>query len=258
MRKTTFWLFILAPVFAFAQVKTTGTLNLSANVKAKLDLDNDTSTATLTLSGPNDRWFALAFGSFTNGMANGTDLVYWNNVTLVDSKQTGQGNTPSNDGTNNWTVVSNTNNSPAAGQRTIVATRAFSTGDANDFTFTFSAANIDMAWARSSSASYNLSNHGNSNRGEALNQNFTTLGVEDLSLASSVVYPNPSQSWFAVKTKTALERINVYSQTGAFVKTVEVKALEATEVRVDGLSSGIYLLELVNASENAWKKLIVE
>lgn len=257
MRKTTFWLFILLPVLTFAQVKTTGTIDLSTNIKAKLDLDSATSTATLTLSGPNDRWFALAFGSFTNGMQAGNDVVYWNNTTLVDARQNGQ-NTPIVDATNNWTVVSNTNNSPVAGQRTIVATRAFSTGDSNDFTFSFSAANIDLAWARGSSASFSLSSHGNSNRGKALNQNFTTLGVEDLSLSASVVYPNPSQSWFAVKTKTALERINVYSQTGAFVKTVEVKALEATEVRVDGLSSGIYLLELVNAGEKAWKKLIVE
>jgi len=257
MKKITLLTLLVAPVLAFAQVKSTGTVNLSSNVKAKLDLDSATSTVTLTLSGPNDRWFAMQFGSFSGGMEAGSDLVYWNNVTLVDARHNGVGVTPSTDATNNWTVVSNTNNLPVAGQRTIVATRAFSTGDSNDYTFNFNDANIDLAWARSASASYSLAYHQGSNRGVFTNQ-AVTLGTEEFSLRASTVYPNPAKGWFSVKTNTAIERINVYSQTGAFVRSIDVKASGATEVRVDGLSSGIYLLELVNANDKAWKKLIVE
>ena len=117
-----------------AQQKSTGVVTLSTNMAATLTLDNGTSTATLSLTGPNDRWFALQFGSFTGGMAAGSDLVYWDNVTLVDARHVGIGSTPTTDATNNWTITSNLNNSPSAGLRTIVATRAFNTGDANDFT----------------------------------------------------------------------------------------------------------------------------
>ena len=128
-----------------AQQKSTGVVTLSTNMAATLTLDNGTSTATLSLTGPNDRWFALQFGSFTGGMAAGSDLVYWDNVTLVDARHVGIGSTPTTDATNNWTITSNLNNSPSAGLRTIVATRAFNTGDANDFTFNFSDTSIDFA-----------------------------------------------------------------------------------------------------------------
>lgn len=256
--KRTLLIALLAATAAFGQVKSTGTANLSSNVKAKLDLDSSNSTVTLTLTGPNDRWFALQFGTFEGGMEEGTDLVYWNNVTLVDARHNGVGVTPSTDATNNWTVVSNTNNSPVAGQRTIVATRPFSTGDANDFTFNFSASTIDLAWARSASTSYSLAYHQASNRGVALNQALTTLGVEEFSLRASKVYPNPANGRFTVQTNTALERINIYTQTGALVRSVEVNAAQGGEMEVSGLSTGIYLLELVNPSDKAWKKLIVE
>ena len=167
-----------------AQQKSTGVVTLSTNMVATLTLDNGTSTATLSLTGPNDRWFALQFGSFTGGMAAGSDLVYWDNVTLVDARHVGIGSTPTTDATNNWTITSNLNNSPSAGLRTIVATRAFNTGDANDFTFNFSDTSIDFAWARMSSATYGLAYHGGTNRDVSLDRTFT-LGTESFSLNDS-------------------------------------------------------------------------
>lgn len=260
MKKTTLFLMTLISLVGFAQTKSTGEVSLSTNVKATLELNNTTTTAKLTLVGPNDRWFALQFGSFANGqgMMTGTDVVYWNNVTLVDAVQQGQGEVPEAD-TNNWTLVSNTNNSPSTGLRTIVFTRPFSTGDGNnDYTFNYADSSIDFAWARRSNAGYTVNNHGGTNRGYAINAAFTVLGVEDFSLNASAVYPNPSNGNFTVKSKTTLDKINIYTQTGAFVKTVEVSA-GATEVEVnaEGLSQGVYLVELQNAAEKSWKKIII-
>ena len=264
MKKATILLLTLLTFAGFAQTKSTGEVSLSTNVKATLELNNTTTTAKLTLVGPNDRWFALQFGSFNGGpngggMALGQDVVYWNNTTLVDAVHQGEGETPEPD-TNNWTLVSNTNNSPSTGLRTIVFTRPFSTGDGtNDYTFNYANANIDFAWARKSgTGGYTLSSHGESNRGYSVNVPFTVLGVEDFSLNASAVYPNPSKGNFTVKSKTTLDRINIYSQAGSFVKTVEVSA-GATEVEVDaeGLSVGVYLVELQNASEKSWKKIII-
>jgi hypothetical protein len=130
MKKKITLLFIFVVTLVNAQQKSTGNITLGTNMIANLSLNNATSLATITLSGPNDRWFSMQFGSFTVGMEAGSDVVYWNGTTLVDAVQAGVGATPTNDGTNNWTLVSNTNNSPAAGQRTIVYTRPFNTGDA--------------------------------------------------------------------------------------------------------------------------------
>lgn len=241
-----------------AQQKTTGLVDLSTNVKATLTLNSSNSLVTLTLSGPNDRWFALQFGSFTGGMEAGSDLVYWNNVTLVDARHNGVGSTPSVDATNNWTVTSNTNNSPSTGMRTIVATRPFSTGDANDFTFVFANTTIDLAWARSSTAVYSLAYHQAANRGVFLDTPLTNLGAESFTLRDAQLYPNPSNGNFTIETKTNLNTINVYSHTGAFVKKIDVNSFDQNvSFEVKGLQTGVYLLELLNDSDKSWKKVIV-
>jgi len=160
----------LAALGVQAQSKTTGSVSLTTGMTAKLDLNNDTSTATLTLTGPQDRWIALQFGSFTGGMAPGTDLVYFNGTTLVDASQNGVGATPSIDAVNNWTVSSNT---VSGNTRTIVATRAF-TGGTGDYNFVYTNTEIDFVWARGASASFAIANHG-SNRGFALNKTFSCI-----------------------------------------------------------------------------------
>ena len=259
MKKITILIMSLCSVAVFAQQKTTGAIAASTNLTASLTLDNGTQQVLLTLTGPNDRWFALQFGSFNSGMQSGTDVVYWNGTTLVDAVHNGLGQEPSTDTVNNWVQISNTNNSPTNGVRTIVYTRAFSTGDSSDYTFNFADNNIDLAWAKMDSATFGLAYHGGSNRGRLLNTPLTTLGVEDFSLNAVQVFPNPSNGNFKVVTKTFLNKINVYAQTGALVKTIEVNSKEnENEVNIAGLPTGVYLLELQNETEKSWKKVIVE
>lgn len=257
MKITTILLSLLCTVL-FAQQKSTGVVNLSSNMSASLVLDNGTSTVVLTLTGPNDRWFALQFGSFTSGMQPGTDVVYWNNVTLVDARHQGQGIEPEVDASNDWQFISNTNNSPSVGQRTLVYSRLFNTGDVNDYTFNFSNTTIDLAWARMDSPTYSLSYHGASNRGLMLDVPLTTLGTRSFTLDDSKLYPNPSNGNLTIKTKTFLTNVNVYTLTGVFVKKITVEDnSENVELTMDGLQTGVYLLELQNDSEKSWKKIIV-
>ena len=261
MKKITLLFIALATFNGFAQQKSTGLVTLSSNTSAILLLDNSNATATLTLSGPNDRWFALQFGSFANGdgMQSGEDIVYFNGTILVDAKHGGVGVTPSTDATNNWTLVSNNNNVPSTGLRTIIYSRPLNSGDSNDYVFNFADTSIDFSWARSASASYSFANHGGANRGYAIDRPLTVLGLEDFSLNASSIFPNPSNGAFLIKTKTTLEKINVYSQTGSLVKTIQVNDIsENVEININGLQTGIYLLELVNATEKSWKKVIVE
>lgn len=258
MKKITLFLFTFLTTMSFAQQKTTGVLNFINDYTGVLLLDNDTSTATLTLSGPNDRWFAFQFGSFEGGMQEGADVVYWNNTTLVDARHNGIGVAPTADPTNNWVLVSNQNNVPMAGRRTIVFSRPFNTADSNDYTFNFADNIIDIAWAKSNSASFTLANHTPANRGVLVDTPLTTLGVEDFSLNASKVFPNPSKGDFTIQTKTFLNKVNIYTQTGAFVKSIEVEnGDENVDINIVGLQTGVYLLELVNDTQKSWKKVIV-
>lgn len=268
MKLKTTLLFTLLSLGVFAQQKSTGLITLSTNMSASFTLNNSTSTVILSLTGPNDRWFSLQFGSFTTptppatsgggGMGSGQDVVYWNNSTLVDAVHVGVGSAPTVDTVNNWTLISNTNNSPSTGLRTVVFSRPFNTGDANDYTFNYSNSDIDFAWARANSATFSVTAyHGGGNRGYVGNV-ATTLGVEKYSLDNAQVYPNPSKGDFTVKSEIYFSKVNVYTQTGAFVRTVEVENNEDNvEINISGLSTGVYLLEIVNDTQKSWKKVVV-
>lgn len=251
MKKITLFLFILSSTIASSQVKTTGQLTFVTGLSGELTLDNGTAIATLTLKGPSNRWIAFKLGSFTTAMSASPDGVYYNGTTVVD----GNGGQLTTDATQNWTLVSNV---VTGSTRTIVATRPFSTGDTNDFAINFTDNNIDVAAAFGpTDDSFDLEYHG-ANRAKFLNTPLSTLGVEDFSLRATQIYPNPSNGEFLVKAKTTLQKINIYSQTGAFIKSVEVKnETDTPEVNVKGLQTGIYLLELVNETEKSWKKIIV-
>lgn len=261
MKKITLFTFLIASFTSFSQQKSTGVVSLSSNMTVKLTLNNTTSKANLILTGPSDRWFAIQFGSFADGdgMASGEDMVYADGTTLIDAKMGGVGVTPSTDATQNWTVTSNTVN-PDSGIRTIVAERNFSTGDANDYTFNYGGATIDFVWARRSSAGYSLNNHGTSNRGYAIDTPITTaLDTPDFSLNTASVFPNPSNGTFNISTKLGLNKIAIYSQTGSFVKSIDVTS-EATNFNCDlsDLQKGIYFMELQNDTDKSWKKIIIE
>lgn len=254
MKKITFFLFALFSFKGISQSKSTGVINLTSNMTANFTLNNTTSRATLVLTGPSDRWFALGLGVSSGfSMESGDVIVY--STSLTDRNFIGL-STPATDASQDWTTVSD---NVVSGVRTLILERALSSSDSNDIQLPYATTNsINLAWARSGSASTSLANHGSSNRGFA-SGTFTTLGAEDFSLHSSVLFPNPSNGEFSISTKTILNKVNIYSQTGALVKTIEVmNNSNQAEVKVNGLTSGIYFIELLNHSEKSWKKIIVE
>ncbi|WP_165932678.1 T9SS type A sorting domain-containing protein [Flavobacterium cellulosilyticum] len=224
-----------------------------------LTLDNTKLKATMVLTGPSDRWFALQFGTFVvgDGMALGKDFVYADGTTLIDGNMVDVGVTPNTDAIQNWAITSNTITS---GIRTIIAQRDLSTGDTNDYTFNYTNSTIDFAWARRGNAGYTLNNHGGGNRGYVVSVPLTTtLGIEDFSLKASSIYPNPSNGSFSVEKKSGIDKINVYSQTGSLIKTIEMSdKSNKVEVTLESLQKGIYLIELQNGTEKTWKKIIIE
>jgi Secretion system C-terminal sorting domain len=257
--KKTISLFLMLNFFlGFSQSKSTNPMNFAPGLSAELVLNNTNTTATLTLTGPSNRWIAFKLGSFTTAMSSAPDGVFYDGTNLVDGNG-GQLNADAGGAAaNNWTVISNTLNSPTLGSRTIVATRAFNTGDASDYVINFADATIDVAAAFGPTDNSYVREYHGSNREKFIDRSLTTLGLEDFSLNASSVFPNPTKGDFTVTTKTALSEINVYSHTGAFVKKIKTNNETTANVKVDGLQTGVYLLELKNDTDKSWKKIVVE
>jgi hypothetical protein len=87
---------------------------------------------------------------------------------------------------------------------------------------------------------------------------FTTLGVENVSLEAASIYPNPSNGVFSILSQSKIEQVSIYTVTGNFVKTIKSNTEKLFEINVEGLSTGVYLIEIVGVNQKSWKKVIVE
>ena len=226
---------------------TTGVVTLGTSTRT-LKIDTNSTTVTMTLTGDSTHWLGIGFNGFS--MFEVSDMFVWNSTTNRDYTPSGGHSAPSADASQSWTITSDT---VTGTTRTVVATRALVS--AGDYTFTNDATTINIIFSEGSSTS--LSYHGsNPHDGQALSR--TVLGVEDFSLKASSIFPNPTSGNFLVKTKTYLTQVNVYTQTGTFVKTINVEDnSENVELNISGLQTGVYLIELKNDTDKSWKKVIV-
>jgi hypothetical protein len=237
---------MLSGVLSHAQFST-GTVVLSGSSRT-IKIDTNATTVTLTLTGSSTAWLGVGFGG--SFMSTVTDMFIWNSTSDRDYTPSGSQSEPNPDATQDWII--NTDNI-AASVRTVVATRALAT--AGDYTFTNDSTPISIIFAEGSST---VLGYHNSNPHGAQTLSRSALGVEDFSLNATQIYPNPTTGDFFVKTKTNLEKINIYSQTGSFLKTYDVKdSNDGVEVNINGMQMGVYLIELVNGKEKTWKKIIV-
>ena len=249
MKKKLLTLFALAfGLVANAQF-TTGVVALTANRTIKID--TDATTATLTLTGSSTTYLAIGFGGTSMGAV--TDMFIWNATASRDYTSSGQ-STPTADAaaSQNWIIVSDV---VTGTSRTVVATRSLISS--GDYTFLNNNSSISIIYAEGSSTT--LGYHGQAPHSSKVMQRTQLLATEDFSLNATAIYPNPSNGSFSVQTKTNLNSIDVYSQTGQLVKTIIVDdKSNKVDIQVKGLSTGIYLIELKNDSEKSWKKVIVE
>jgi hypothetical protein len=202
-----------------------------------------TSEITVTFTGPADRWIALGFGSFmdptdvlmySGGKSGATHAVEWFDYYNSASNATGV----NKDATQNWTVTSNT---VTGGQRTVIATRALNTGDVNDVTLLYTAANLNVVWARGGTASFTIANHGSSNRAAGIVLPWTLPDATNPTLAvSSALSPADNETSVAIGTNlTATFSENVqlgtglirlYESTGTLVESFDVASSAAISV----------------------------
>tara|TARA_B100001093_G_scaffold206979_1_gene198909 strand:- start:218 stop:1003 length:786 start_codon:yes stop_codon:yes gene_type:complete len=82
----------------------------------------------------------------------------------------------------------------------------------------------------------------------------TTASVEDLSALKFTVSPNPARGIVRLLSNSPLEKVELYSLTGA--KILEIKGSD--HIDVSNMSSGVYLLKVYSKNRNfVTKKLII-
>lgn len=251
MKKNLLFTLFLLSMSATAQNHTTGVINLTSGYTVKFD--TNPTTVTMTLVGPSDKWLGLGFGMtsmFTSGdgvIASGAS------ATLTDRNFTGSGSTPNTDSAQNWTTTSNT---VAGTVRTIVATRALSTGDTSgsDFTFTNSTASINLIWALGSSLT--LSQH--QSRGSGVSGTFA-LSTDSFAMAGFKLYPNPADDIFAIELPNNLENLSVrvFDVLGKEVIQKEISKLE-NKINISNLSPGNYLVKVTFEDKSYSTTLVIQ
>jgi hypothetical protein len=256
--KKTFLLLLLANALGFSQTKSSGTIKLDCNsspISANFTLDKANSKVTLVLKGPSDRWFGIGIGVvFGNKMVKGDVLVY--STTLTDRSMNGLKNPPVDANTaQGWTTVSDI---PVGGVRTLTLTRSLENSDTagNDFQMPYDTTTSFSVVGVAPVSDTNVVGGHDRNATYAM-ATFSPLGVEDFSLNASSIFPIPSKGSFTVQSKTGINTINVYTQSGVFVKTLNFSPSNNKEVFVNELSEGVYLIELKNENDKSWKKVIV-
>ncbi|WP_298420175.1 T9SS type A sorting domain-containing protein [uncultured Kordia sp.] len=251
MKKITFFIFLLSISFCLGQSWSTGTVSLASDFTVKFDVDSSTSLVTMTLIGPSNVWLGVAPGvAAGNMMGNaGDDAIVYNSIGLQDRNMLAGNGMPNLDGSQDWTVVSNT---ILIGVRTLVATRAINTGDANDYVFPTTTGPIPLLWAKGGGLAFGY--HSGGRGGTVAN---LTLGVDRFALTNFSISPNPSTSNFTITlpNKNSVAKVEIYNMLG---KQILIKKLEEkqTNIEVSEWNSGIYLIKVTAGNFTQTKRFV--
>jgi len=237
-----------------AQTVSSGDIALNSDYTANIEVSP--TGVTLTLIGLDDRWFALGFDA--TSMTAGQDVVIYDGATLTDRNFIGVGSTPPTDAAgNDWTVTSDT---ATGGMRTLVATRALTTGDAQDFDFSGIAdgSSLNIVYAINSSPSFSLGYHGGPPSRNAALATFSTLSTDDFNVGLDFsLSPNPAKDKFVVTLPNTVEnaQLEVFNVLGKRVLAKEISDIDST-VNVSNWNSGIYLVRISNGETSQTKRLV--
>jgi hypothetical protein len=252
MKKILLFTLFLFGMSATAQNHTTGVINLTSGYTVKFD--TNPTTVTMTLVGPSNKWLGLGFG-MTSMFSTGDGVIASgaSTTTLTDRNFTGSGSTPNSDATQNWTTTSN---DVVGTVRTIIATRALSTGDTSgsDFTFTNSTASINLIWALGNDL--NLGYHGS--RGNGVTGTFA-LNTDSFAMAGFKLYPNPADDIFAIELPNEFETVEVklFDVVGKLVFTKQISQLD-NKIDINSLVAGNYIIKVTSDEKTFSTNLIIQ
>lgn len=247
MKKITLFLFLITTPFAYAQSWNTGVVNLAADFTVQFDINSVTGLVTMTMIGPDNLWLGVAPGVASgNNMGNaGDDTIIYSSAGLEDRNMPAGTGTPNLDGTQNWSVSSNTTN---AGVRTLIATRAINTGDANDYVFPTSETTFPLLWAKGSSLSFGY--HGTTKGGVTTNTTLSAPSFEDV-LASTSIYPNPASTTLNINIPSQIDGGLTIEVFNVLAKRVLLKSIDKfnTSLSISNWNNGMYLMKISSLKE---------
>ena len=254
MKKITLILSLLISAYGFAQNTSTGVVQLTSDYSVQFDVDSSTDIVTMTIVGPSSLWLGVSFGgcNYAPMGCGGDDAIIYSSAGLSDRNMTGATEVPNVDSSQDWNLVSN---DVVSDIRTIVATRATSTGDSNDFTFpTGSDTPIKILWAKGGSLSLQ-SYHASKGASYA---SFATLGTSDIiSIPEFNIYPNPVTNELSVEFPSAVTQatISVYSVLGTLVYSSTMEQWNS-KINTSEWNTGVYLMNINAANFSQTKRII--
>lgn len=69
------------------------------------------------------------------------------------------------------------------------------------------------------------------------------------------IYPNPSSTTFKIVSDTKIDKISFFDTLG---KEILIQTSNNSEINIENLSKGIYVIEIISENEKIYKKLIKE
>ncbi|MES2811424.1 MAG: T9SS type A sorting domain-containing protein [Bacteroidota bacterium] len=237
-----------------AQAYTTGMITFFSDNFYSGKIDVNSTTVTVTLVGPNTSWLGIGF-DVTSMDDIGKDVIIFDGTSITDRSFNGEGITPPTD-TQNWTLVSNLNNTPSAGFRTVTMTRARIATQATDYTFQLDAQALNILFARRLGFTA-IGYHGLGNCG-ATTVNLT-LGREDFEVDAFKMYPNPSKEYLTIELPQQIYsgEMKIYDTLGRVVRKQSITHSE-NKIETVSLTSGTYMVVLRTEYGNATKNLVID
>ncbi len=141
-------------------------------------------------------------------------------------------------------------NTVSSGVRTIIATRARDTGDANDYVFPTSTTALPVIWAMGSSLT--LVQHNN------FGATGSTLGTAAIvTLPEFNVYPNPTLKELNVEFPASIQKasVAVYSVLGSLVLQAELDLFNS-KINTSEWNTGVYIMNISTPNFSQTKRII--
>ena len=240
----------LTTTFTYGQTYTSGMFSIGSAVDGQIDINTSNNMVTMTLIGPDDAYFGIGLDT-ADGHINGKDVaIYIQDGSLSDRTFTNNFEEPPLDAQQDWTV---TNNTTDLGMRTIVATRARDTGDANDYAFSTTPTTLDVVGSQNNN--FTLNHHADA----AISSiSFSLLGVDDSDLITFSMSPNPANTTLKIvlPSTNSTFRIDVFDVMGRAIFNNNIQNSHWSVVDVSSWSSGMYLVKITNGNSTQTKRLI--
>lgn len=87
------------------------------------------------------------------------------------------------------------------------------------------------------------------------NFEFAITGIRDLEFSEGLIFPNPNEGKFTIKTKETIIKVAIFNYEGKLVYTNDE---DQKEISLKDLSPGVYLLELTTTTSSNDYKFIIE